>query len=50
MPTNPWVGGVLLVVTDHIKVRLGEGYTPNPNPRVGGVPLVWLTIFRVRLG
>ncbi len=39
MPNYPWVGGVLLVVTDHIqgKVRLAKCPT---NPWVGGVLLV----------
>jgi hypothetical protein len=28
-PTNPWVGGVLLVVTYHIQGKLRIGYIPN---------------------
>ncbi len=38
-PTNPWADGVLLVVTDHIQVRLGQAKGPT-NPWVGGVLLI----------
>jgi hypothetical protein len=28
-PINPWVGGVLLIVTDHIQGTVRLGLTPN---------------------
>jgi hypothetical protein len=29
MPTNPWIGGALLIVPDHIKGKVRLGLTPN---------------------
>jgi hypothetical protein len=50
-PASPWVGGVLLCLTDHIHVRLGQAKRQT-NPWVGGVLLCVTDLLQgqVRLG
>ncbi len=38
-PTNPWVGGVLLIVTDRIQSKVRLGLMPNQF-MVGGILLI----------